>query len=354
MAERLSVASSAALALLAACSGPVSPTVPAQASTAQARPGLVYVLERCFRYSTTCPKAGGFVQILGGPTITNGIQNPVSIAVNPATGELYVGSNLTKAFGSVTIYAPGRVRPHSGIPHIKGDPHAISIYRTGTAYVASQYVFQCCQLRSRVASYAAGSAKPVHELRNLGALAGAPAYDASGQLYVQNFAVFPGWIAVYASGESKPSRLVRDGIGFPEGIAVMPDGTLFVLNRKFDHTSDVLVYAPGGGKVARRIATGFDRPLAIALDAAGNLYVANYGRARHPGNVCVYLAGTSSVARVIRTGVDRPVDVAIDRSGRLLVLNAPAHGLNTVTVYANGTSPLQTFALAQSATTLAL
>jgi DNA-binding beta-propeller fold protein YncE len=341
--------------LLVACSGPVSPTVPARAFAAQARPDLVYVLERCFRHSTTCPKAGGFVQTLGGATITSGIQNPVSIAVNPATGELYVGNNLTKAFGSVTIYAPGRVRPHSTIPHIKGDPHAISIYRTGDAYVASQYVFQCCQLRSRVASYAAGSSRPVHELRDLGALAGAPAYDASGRLYVQNFAVFPGWIAVYAPGESTPSRLVRDGIGFPEGLAVMPDGTLFVLNRKFDHTSDVLTYAPGGGKVTRRIATGFDRPLAIALDAAGNLYVANFGRRKHSGNVCVYLAGTSSVARVIRTGVDRPVDLAIDRSGHLLVLNAPAHGVNTVTVYANGgSSPLQTFALAQSATTLAL
>lgn len=313
------------------------------------------MLEACYRKAVPCPKAGGFVQILGGGTIADGIENPVSIAVSPPTGELYVGNNLTKAFGSVTIYVPGRMKPQNTIPHIKGNPHGISIYSTGDAYVASQYAFQCCQLRSRVAAYVPGTSRPTHVLRDVAPFASAPVFDASEHLYVANFDVFPGWVAVYPPGRSKPSRVLRDGIGFPERLATMPDGTLYVLNRKFDHSSDILVFPPGGTTASRTIAAGLDGPLAIALDAAGNLYVANGGRRGRAGNVSIYPAGSSAVARTISKGIDRPVDLAIGASDRLFVLNAPGQAVNTVTVYDRGaSSPFKTFALEQSGERLAV
>lgn len=345
-----------ACAVLAGCSSPIGSSVPvrpAQSSAAQTQPILAYVLESCLRRNVTCPKTGGFVEVLGGGTITAGLENPVSIAVAP-NGELYAGNRLSTMSGTVAIYKPGSVTPHRTISGVNGDPHGLTIDGSGNAYVAIQYPNGCCQLLSTIAMYPPGATKPKRTLKDLAPFAGAPVIDASGQLYVQNFDVFPGWVSVYKPGKRKPARVLH-GIGFPEQLAVEPDGTLFVLNRKFDHDSDILVFAPGSTTITRTIVSGFNRPLAIALDAAGNLYVANIGRRRHSGNVTVYASGSSSVSRTIRKGIDRPVDLVVDAAGRLLVANAPAFGVNTVAVYAgNGSSPLKVFALKQSAGRLAV
>jgi DNA-binding beta-propeller fold protein YncE len=341
---------------LAACSSPIAGTVPlqhpAQTVATRAQPILAYVLENCLRKNVKCPKEGGFIQILGGGTIVKGLENPVSMAVAPS-GDLYVGNRLSTDSGSVAIYRSRGVKPQSKIAGISGDPHSLSIDGAGNAYVAIQYPNGCCQLLSKIAMYPPGATKPQRKLQGVAPFASAPVIDASGRLYVQNFDVFPGWVSVYKPGKSKPAWVLHDGIGFPEQLAVEPDGTLFVLNRKFDHNSDILVFGPGSSTVTRTISAGLNRPLAIALDAAGNLYVANIGRRHHSGNVSMYLAGTSSVARIIQKGIDRPVDLVVDAAGRLLVANAPAFGVNTVAVYgSNASSPLETFALKESAVRL--
>ena len=324
------------------------------AAADRAQSDHAYVLESCTKAIASCPQSGELVQVLGGGIVTNGVDNPVSIAAGPA-GSLYIGNKGESNTGSVTIYQAGSTTPQTTIGRIKGNPHALSVDRSGNAYVASQYAVGCCQLQSLLAAYPPNASKPQRYLRDVSPFANAPVFDASGNLYVQNFDSFPGYVSVYAPGKRFPARFIRNGIGFPEQLAAQDDGTLFVLNRQFDGSPNILVYAPGSPNVTRTIATGLRQPLAIALDDAGNLYVANYGTARQPGSVAVYAAGSASVARSIQDGTDRPVSLAFDGSGALFVANAPAHGASTVSVYAaGGSSPLETYQLTASAIRLAV
>lgn len=341
--------------LLSACSSASESNVAFAPMSAAARSGVtVYVGETCPSKGTKCVAANGLVQIIGGPTITDGIDNPSKIAVAPS-GDVYVGNSTSPETGYVTVYAPGKTAPARTIEHIKGIPYVMAFDPSGNAYIFSHYEYQCCQIRGSGAVYAAGGTTLLRHLSGVGSFPGGAAFDRHGNLYVSNFDDFPGWVSVYAPGATAPSRIIQKGIGFPKALAFDPKGNLYVLNGLFDNGSNIVVYAPGSGGVLRTISEGLLRPSALAFDAKGNLYVANAPFNPAGSSVTVYAAGSGHVSRTIRTGIGNPVALAVDRTGRLFVANAPAKGANTIAVYAaGGTEPEQTYSLQQDVIGFAL
>jgi DNA-binding beta-propeller fold protein YncE len=316
-----------------------------------AESGTAYVVETCAP-KVACPGNGGFVQVLGGPTIAAGLDDPAAIAFD-ASGNAYVANAQSTQTGFVTVYAPGKVAPLRTIHGVTGSPHWLAFDASNDLYVVGNYRYQCCQIRGAAAIYKADSTTLLRRLKNVGSFPGSPVFDAKGNLYLANFDDFPGWVAVYAPGARTPSRIIQKGIGFPTSMAFDPSGNLYVLNIVFDNSFDIAVYAPGSSTPSRTITRGLSKCRAIAIDSKGNLYVANPNK--KSGNVVVYAPGSSSVTRTISIGIADPIALALDASGNLYVANSPAKGVNTVTVYAQGaSSPKHTYRVQQELTALAI
>lgn len=343
-------------ALLVACtssaqtlpSGALEPNAAAPAASS------VYAAESCAPGAKSCTPSGGFVQELGGATISDRVANPVDIAFD-ASGNLYV-SNVDKTTfsGNVKVYAAGTGRYLRTIAGYKGVSYALAFSRGGALYVVSHYKYQCCQIKGSVAVYAPGGTRPVRHLKDVGSFPGKPAFDASGNLYVPNFDDFPGFINAYKPGSITPFASISQGIGFPLALAFDSHGLLYVLNGLFSGGTDVTVYAPQTGKPLRTIKAGVTNASAIALDSRDDLYVANHGSKHVAASISVYAPGSITPIRIIKTGVRYPIALAFDAPGNLYVANSPA-GTNTVTVYAPGAEqPTSTYRLTEMVTALAV
>jgi len=342
------------LVALAACSAPARIVPPnaglTQAVSVTAHP--IYVAESCEPGSTSCSQTNGLVYQLGGRTITDGIANPVAMAVDKS-GNLFVSNSITVDSGNITVYQAGSGRLLRTLAGFKGVSYALVFSPGGNLYVVSHYKDGCCNIKGSIAVYAPGGTHPVHRLSGVGAFPGKPAFDAARNLYVPNFYNFPGFITEYAPRATTPFRAISKGIGFPLALAFGGHGQLYVLNGVFGGGTDVLVYAHAHRSVTRTITAGVSNASAIALDLHGNLYVANRGEKKTPASVTVYEPGASKPVRTLRTGIRDPVALAFDAGGNLYVANAPVKGPNTVTVYPpNAERPETTYDLADGATAL--
>ena len=141
-------------------------------------------------------------------------------------------------------------------------------------------------------------------------------------------------------GNVSPSAVIAGAdtmLSSPRGVALAPDGTLYVAN---DAGHGVItVYAPGSSGDAAPERTlscgGLARPEGMSLDAAGNLYVANFG-----GNSISVFGpsdtGCVSGNRVIvgpHTCLTHPEDVDVRDDGTAYVASSSA-----VLVFAAGAS----------------
>ena len=155
---------------------------------------------------------------------------------------------------------------------------------------------------------------------------------ASPNLYVADTATNS--VDVFSSsnsGDVAPEAVISGAdtmLASPRGVAVAPDGTLYVAN---DTGHGVItVYAPNssGDTAPERTLTcgGLSRPEGISLDTAGNLYVANFG-----GNsISVFGpadSGCVSGNRVIagpHTCLTHPEDVDLRDDGTVYVASSSA------------------------------
>lgn len=159
------------------------------------------------------------------------------------------------------------------------------------------------------------------------------AVDASGKLYVTNFAS----ITVYAPGahdDAAPiSTISGSNTGLtpptggqgPLGIALDKKGAIYTTARFFGPTGGVLVFAPGSnGNVAPAAAisgssTLLSNPFGIAVDANGNIYVANDSTS----GITVYAPGSTGNVAPIRqingpqTELGDVRALAVDASGKI-------------------------------------
>lgn len=137
--------------------------------------------------------------------------------------------------------------------------------------------------------------------------------DGQGTLYVVDD---DGWVAEYAAGKTKPSKIITNGINTPAFCAIDSRGNLWVTNLGGPNVTE---YLHGSTKPHMVITKGLDAPDGIAIDHSGNMYVANasYG----PYNIVVYPPGGKSPSRTITQGVTAPVGLAVDGKGTLYVAN---------------------------------
>lgn len=324
---------------------------PARASETE-RP-FAYVAQTCASRSS-CLWPNGLVQMLGGPSITKGIENPTALSLD-GSGNLYVGNSTASNEGDVSVYPPKSVRLQRILSGLIGVPHGLAAAATGRLFVVAQYRLGCCQLEGTGAIYAPGATEPARRLGGLSGFAHSPVIDKFGNLYVANFDVFPGWVSVYQHGRHVPSRVIQNRIGLPIQLAVAPNGDLVVANGLFSGGSNVVVYAAGKSTPSLTITAGVRSVYAVAVDADGNIYVANGANKKAQRSITVYRRGQKNVWRSIHSGITFPVALAFDSSGWLYVANVPRKGTNTIVVFAaGGSTPVHTYALKEQFAALAV
>lgn len=174
---------------------------------------------------------------------------------------------------------------------------------SGLGWLPDGSLLVVSMLDRRVLRRDAGGEVSVHA--ELGALCGGPANDmvvaADGRAYVGNFGYdFP-------EGEPAPAALVRvepdgtvavaaDGLRFPNGCAITPDGRMLLVCETFGGRITAFSLAPDGTLSARRTwADGDFTPDGCALDAEGRLWVADPG-----GSRCLLFAEGGSVEAEVR------------------------------------------------------
>ena len=106
---------------------------------------------------------------------------------------------------------------------------------------------------------------------------------------------------------------ITAGLDVPGGIAVAPDGTLYVANH---NNASTTVYAPGATTPTLTL-TGLDAPQAVTLDQSGNVWVLNRGT--NPG-IAVYAPGATTPMKFITSSLlTVPNQMVFDPSGTLYI-----------------------------------
>ena len=313
---------------------------------------FAYVAQTCV--TTSCPAPNGLVQVLGGAAITGGIENPTTLALD-GSGNLYVGNATSSNEGNITVYSPTGGDPLRTLTGVVGVPKGLVANPAGRLFAIAQYKAGCCQFEGTGGIYGTGRTKPRQAIKGLSGFAHSPVLDKSGNVYVGNFVVFPGWVTVYGRGKFRPSRVIDKGIGLPIQLALTPDGDLVVLNGLFSGGYDVTVYAPGQSTPSLTITAGLQASTGVAVDPDGNIYVANGRDKRKRGFIGVYQSGQTTLSRSIYAGITYPSAIAFDGSGRLYVANVPNNKPDNVAVYAPGGSrPVHTYKLTEQFSALAV
>ena len=348
--------------IVSGCGGNISAPAnapPSLASTSSAAFGaetarpFAYVGETCASGSS-CPSPNGIVQMLDGRAITADIDNPTTLALD-GFGNLYVGDTTASNEGDVSVYAPKSTKALRILSGLIGVPRGLVANAAGRLFVVAQYLSGCCQIDGTGAIYPPGATEPRWNLKDLSGFAHSPVLDKFGNLYVANFDVYPGWVAIYARGRHVPSRIIHTGIGLPVQLAIAPNGDLIVANGLFDGHSDLLVYPAGKGTPSLTIVAGLRRANAVAVDDDGNVYVANGDYKNVRGLITAYRHGQTTVWRSISSGITFPTALAFDGSGRLYVANAPRKGPDTIAVFAKGGStPVRTYTLKEQFSAIAV
>jgi sugar lactone lactonase YvrE len=153
----------------------------------------------------------------------------------------------------------------------------------------------------------------------------------------------PGIIALVAPDGSV--RQVADGVAFPNGMAVAPDGETLIVAESYANQLTAFDIAADGGLSNRRVwaEVGNDHPDGICLDAEGAIWYADVGtkrcvRVREGGEVlreieldrgcfACMLGGTDGRTLFMLAAVFDPAAMfGGERTGQVLTAEAPAPG----------------------------
>jgi sugar lactone lactonase YvrE len=174
--------------------------------------------------------------------------------------------------------------------------------------------------------------------------------DSRGNAYVNNIgfdfpagAFAPGVIALVTPDGSV--RQVADGVAFPNGMAVTPDGGTLIVAESYANRLTAFDIAADGGLSNRRVwaEVGNDHPDGICLDAEGAVWYADVGtkrcvRVREGGEVLQSIELDRGCFACMLGGVDRRTLFMVaavydpatmfggERTGRILTAEAPAAG----------------------------
>ncbi|WP_020502498.1 SMP-30/gluconolactonase/LRE family protein [Sciscionella marina] len=189
--------------------------------------------------------------------------------------------------------------------------------------------------------------------------------DPRGHMYVNGFdfdflgggAPEPGWINLVAADGSY--RQVADGIEFPNGMVVTPDGSTLVVAESFAGRLSAFDIREDGALTGRRVWAQDLGPDGICVDAESAIWTQTADTAAHagdpdaPAGACVRVLDGGRITHRIETelpcfavtlggpegrhlfllcnefeGVDQLQAVQSRRSARILVTEAPVPGAN--------------------------
>jgi sugar lactone lactonase YvrE len=129
-------------------------------------------------------------------------------------------------------------------------------------------------------------------------------FDARGYAYVNNIGFAfpggefaPGVVAVVPPGG--PARVVADGLGFPNGMAVTPDGSTLIVAESYGHCLTAFDIQKDGGLSNRRTWARLGEnaaPDGICLDPEGAIWYADV-----PNRHCVRVREGGEVLQTIGT-----------------------------------------------------
>ena len=174
--------------------------------------------------------------------------------------------------------------------------------------------------------------------------------DGRGNVYLNNIgfdfpagAFAPGIIALVAPDGSV--RQVADGVAFPNGMAVTPDGRTLIVAESYANRLAAFDIAADGGLSDRRVwaEVGSDHPDGICLDAEGAVWYADVGtkrcvRVREGGEVlraieldrgcfaCMLGGMDGRTLFMLAATFDPAAMFGGKRTGRVLTTEAPAPG----------------------------
>jgi sugar lactone lactonase YvrE len=153
----------------------------------------------------------------------------------------------------------------------------------------------------------------------------------------------PGIIALVAPDGSV--RQVADGVAFPNGMAVAPDGGTLIVAESYANRLTAFDMAADGGLSNRRVwaEVGNDHPDGICLDAEGAVWYADVGtkrcvRVRERGEVlrtieldrgcfaCMLGGMDGRTLFMLAAVFDPAAMVGGERTGQVLMVEAPAPG----------------------------
>lgn len=197
---------------------------------------------------------------------------------------------------AILVYAPGEKKPLRTITQGVHEPVAIAVDAAGNVYVGNA---GSSQQHASITEYAAGSTSVSRKITGGLKWPGRLAVDGSGDLFVANYGTT---VIEYAPNSIRRLRTLTHGIAGPNALVIDPAGTLYVGNTGDPSGSGwISVYAPGSSSPAYKISSGINDPVALALDRDDNLYVAN-GAYGHRGSVTVYAPNGQQPVHSVESG----------------------------------------------------
>ncbi|GGH15913.1 hypothetical protein GCM10007352_24990 [Mucilaginibacter phyllosphaerae] len=286
-------------------------------------PALSYATPQFYTVGTTItPLAptltGGDVGAYGAPATFVNITQSNGVAVNPATGYVYVTSTNNNA---TYIYnATGTLLfTQNAAKYGYNSPAGVVVDAAGTTYVANRGTGTIVKTTSaNYVTILTGFTEPT-----------GVSLDAAGNLYVvdRNSAVANGGKVYKVATSAITSATdggtiavgapyIATGLNSPWGVTVNSAGDIYVSEPGPGNSSNkIYKYASGTTTQTTFVSTGLSSPRSMDIDDAGNIYEAEAGIAA--GDRSINMISPAGVVTKLFTTGDSPTAVAVDASGNL-------------------------------------
>jgi hypothetical protein len=141
--------------------------------------------------------------------------------------------------------------------------------------------------------------------------------------------------SVWALPGYGPAQIIASGQGFPLGIAVGSDGSVYWANQHPFGSGQIVKLAPGTTSPTV-LVSGLSYALGVGVDAAGNVYYDEYMQ----GSLYELPVG-SSTPKILATGLNYPNFISVDTAGDVYMITGQTCG-NTIVEYSAKTGIVST------------
>lgn len=317
----------------------------------------------------------GASNVVDGPASTASFVDPIGIALDTTTGNLFVTDTLYHVIRKIT--PSGLVSTYAGVAMFGGatngsaltatfnGPDGVAVDSLGNVYVADFYgsLIRKITPAGVVSTFAgSGTAALVNGTGTAASLSNPRglAIDTKDNLYVADSTnhairkITPAGVVSTLAGSGVVGSANGTGTAAsfnnPTGVAVDTAGNVYVadtvnqLIRKITPAGVVSTLAGTVGVVGSANGTGtaasFNVPTGVAVDTAGNVYVADYWsrliRKITPAGVVSTLAGTVGQTQfkdglAATAAMGTPQNVTVDAAGNLYVTDSWSHKVRKIT-----------------------